>query len=91
MNRGGSLIEVLRHAHDEVALEPLFLGHGRTERVAYPAHALREPCELELPAELAREELGDLVLESLTILVGKRQIVGISADPQHLVFLAGQR
>ena len=48
------------------------------------AGRLREIHVVQLLVEFFGEQFGELVLESLALLVGERQIVRIGADAQHL-------
>jgi len=75
----GALHEVvaLRKAHDDVAAM-------RTQRHAHEARRLREEDVVELLLQLLRKKLRELVLETLPLLVGERQIARVGADAQHL-------
>ena len=75
----GALNQVvaLRKAHDDVAT----MG---PERHPDEAGRLREVHVVQLLVQLLGEQFGELVLESLALLVGERQIVRIGADAQHL-------
>src|SRR5262249_27153449 len=75
----GALHQViaLRKPGDDVATM-------RTERVAHEADRLRIPRVCELPVELLRQKLAELVLESLALVVGERQVMRIGADAQDV-------
>ena len=75
----GSLNQIvaLRKAHDDIAT----MG---PERHPDEAGRLREIHVVQLLVQLLGEQFGELVLESLALLVGERQIVRVGADAQHL-------
>ena len=75
----GALNEIvaLRKAHDDIAAM-------RAERHPHEAGRLREVHVVELLLQLLGEQFGELVLESLALLVGERHVARIGADPQHL-------
>ena len=75
----GALNQVvaLREAHDDVAT----MG---AKRHPDEAGRLREVHVVQLLVQLLGEQFGELVLESLALVVGERQIVRIGADAQHL-------
>ena len=54
------------------------------ERVADEAGRVRIECVGDRLAELAREKLGDLVLETFAGLVGEREIARIRAGAKHM-------
>src|SRR6185369_16349034 len=61
---GRRQLETGGHAHDEIAGELVGIRIAPAQRVADESHALRKPGVLELPSQLARKELRDLVLEA---------------------------
>jgi hypothetical protein len=89
--RGRSELEPRGYAHDEVALEAVGVGVASAQRVADEAHPLRKPRVLERPSQIARQELGNLVLEAFARAVRERQVVRILADAEHTVFARGGR
>src|SRR5262249_36287375 len=88
--RGRGELEAHRHAHDEIALEPVGVRLAAAQGIADESHALREPGVFELPAELGREQLRDLVLEAPARAVGEWKIVRVLADAQHALGCARQ-
>jgi hypothetical protein len=73
--RGESHLEAAGHPHHHVA-------QAGFQSIAEETAALRPPGVLDGGAEIAREQRGDLVLESLQAAVREGQIVGIGADFQ---------
>ena len=67
----------MREAHDDVAT----MG---AKRHPDEAGRLWEVHVVQLLVQLLGEQFGELVLESLALVVGERQIVRIGADAQHL-------
>ena len=54
----------------------------RAQRIAHEPDDLGEPRIIDLEAELAAHQLGDLVLEPLLFLVRERQVARIGANLQ---------
>ena len=70
-------VVALREAHDDVAT----MG---PERHPDEAGRLREVHVVQLLLQFLGEQFGELVLESLALVVGEWQIVRVGADAQHL-------
>jgi hypothetical protein len=83
--RNGRELEADRQPDDEVARESVGVRIAPAQRVADEAHALGKPRVFQLPSQLAREQLGDLVLEAFARPVGKRQVVRVLAHAQHAI------
>ena len=71
------LIVALRKSHDGIAAE-------RAQRHPDEAGRLREVGVAELLAEFGGEQFGELVFESLALVVGERQIARIATGPKHI-------
>src|SRR3989449_8507987 len=80
---GRCQLESDRYADDQVALEAVGAGIAPAQRVANESHALREPRVLERPSQLARQQLGNLVLEAFARAVREGKVVRVLADAQH--------
>ena len=52
----------------------------RAQCIAHEPDDLREPRVIDLEAEFAAHQLGDLVLEPLLFVVGERQVARIGAN-----------
>ncbi len=76
-NRHLRLIVALRKSHDDIAAI-------RAERHPDEAGRLREIGVAELLAELGGEQFGELVFESLALVVGERQVARIAAGAKNL-------
>src|SRR5205807_4465796 len=73
------------YADDQVAFKAVGGGIASAQRVANESQALREPRGLERPSQLARKELGNLVLEAFSRAVRERKVVRVLADAQHTI------
>ena len=72
---GERTLEPLRHADQHVA-------HARTERFANEVALHRMPCVRAAGSEIARDQLGDAILESAAVAVRVREVIGIGAHAQ---------
>src|SRR5205823_8318152 len=65
--------EIAENADDHFAVAGL-------QGVAHEAAPMRPPGVLDFLAEVARHEVGDGILETLSLLVGVGEVVGVGAD-----------
>src|SRR5689334_14810313 len=69
-----------RYADDHIAAM-------RVERISHEATTLRKPKILQRSSQLVRHERGDLVLETVAVLIRVRQVVRVRTDSKrHLRF-----
>src|SRR5207302_10110083 len=86
--RGANQIVALRRADHDLATSRLQRG---VHRVSDETTALPPPDVAHRRAEVLCDDLGDLVLETLHLLVGERKVVRIGAYPELRAALRAMR